>query len=128
MTDDPMQKIRDAVRQQLYHEDGRPRYIGKDDIPIEEHVDRSVEILKKMRHVRHAWSSDEERRRGVVNVVVIPSIVLDNIPVSITLAKPCATCDSPEEMKPSHDGSPNCESGSIASGGTRAHCTCDTCF
>jgi hypothetical protein len=29
---------------------------------------------------------------------------------------------------PRHDGSPNCESGSIASGGTNAHCTCDVCF
>lgn len=28
----------------------------------------------------------------------------------------------------SHNGSPLCESGSIASGGTSAHCTCDTCF
>lgn len=31
-------------------------------------------------------------------------------------------------MGPSHDGSKLCESGSIASGGTRAHCTCDVCF
>ncbi len=29
---------------------------------------------------------------------------------------------------PSHDGSRGCESGSIASGGNNAHCTCDTCF
>jgi len=29
---------------------------------------------------------------------------------------------------PSHDGSTHCESGSLASGGTHAHCTCDTCF
>lgn len=28
----------------------------------------------------------------------------------------------------SHDGSRGCKSGSIASGGTRAHCTCDACF
>lgn len=28
----------------------------------------------------------------------------------------------------SHNGSPRCRSGSIASGGTRAHCTCDTCY
>jgi hypothetical protein len=31
-------------------------------------------------------------------------------------------------MSPGHDGSRYCKSGSIASGGTRAHCTCDTCF
>ena len=31
-------------------------------------------------------------------------------------------------MGPSHNGSKGCESGSIASGGTRSHCTCDVCF
>lgn len=31
-------------------------------------------------------------------------------------------------FRPSHDGSPRCESGSLASGGTHAHCTCDACF
>lgn len=40
----------------------------------------------------------------------------------------CKTCMDPESFKPSHKGSAQCESGSIASGGTRAHCTCDTCF
>lgn len=29
---------------------------------------------------------------------------------------------------PNHAGSRYCQSGSIASGGHRAHCTCDTCF
>lgn len=29
---------------------------------------------------------------------------------------------------PSHEGSRNCKSGSIASGGTIAHCMCDVCF
>lgn len=29
---------------------------------------------------------------------------------------------------PSHDGSSRCQSGSLASGGRHAHCTCDTCF
>ena len=28
----------------------------------------------------------------------------------------------------SHNGSAGCRSGSIASGGSKAHCTCDTCF
>lgn len=31
-------------------------------------------------------------------------------------------------LAPSHRGSRNCESGSLASGGTIAHCTCDVCF
>jgi hypothetical protein len=29
---------------------------------------------------------------------------------------------------PTHNGSAGCRSGSIASGGTRAHCSCDTCY
>lgn len=29
---------------------------------------------------------------------------------------------------PSHLGSSHCLSGSLASGGKNAHCTCDTCF
>ena len=43
----------------------------------------------------------------------------------------CPECAYQRETKdpgPSHDGSPHCESGSLAAGGTHAHCTCDTCF
>jgi hypothetical protein len=35
--------------------------------------------------------------------------------------------ECPECMR-AHRGSSNCRSGSLASGGTRAHCACDTCF
>jgi hypothetical protein len=34
----------------------------------------------------------------------------------------------PLPFAPRHEGSVHCRSGSIASGGTHAHCTCDTCF
>ena len=43
----------------------------------------------------------------------------------------CPTCDEIEQrggFGPSHDGSPRCASGSIAAGGTHAHCACDVCF
>jgi hypothetical protein len=40
----------------------------------------------------------------------------------------CRTCASPETFKPSHNGSPRCQSGSIASGGKNAHCSCGVCF
>jgi hypothetical protein len=42
----------------------------------------------------------------------------------------CVTCERRGRgaMEPDHDGSSRCESGSIASGGTNAHCTCDVCF
>lgn len=57
---------------------------------------------------------------------------LEYYPRSTCRCEPhCDTCEDIEEMGgfgPSHNGSPRCESGSIASGGTRAHCTCDTCF
>lgn len=39
----------------------------------------------------------------------------------------CSTCQQ-EGMKPSHNGSKRCESGSIASGGDKDHCSCDICF
>lgn len=44
----------------------------------------------------------------------------------------CETCKLIHEVYngfgPSHEGSKRCESGSIASGGDRAHCTCSVCF
>lgn len=42
----------------------------------------------------------------------------------------CHECERYWETKfgPSHEGSVMCRSGSLASGGTRAHCTCNTCF
>lgn len=39
----------------------------------------------------------------------------------------CQTCTI-EGFRPSHWGSIRCESGSLASGGKNAHCTCNTCF
>ena len=39
----------------------------------------------------------------------------------------CPGCHE-EGMHPSHLGSMGCESGSIASGGYKAHCTCRACF
>jgi hypothetical protein len=43
------------------------------------------------------------------------------------LALECAGCRH-TGMNPSHRGSKRCQSGSVASGGTRTHCSCDTCF
>lgn len=43
--------------------------------------------------------------------------------------KTCPTCIKyAGQMAPSHEGSKRCQSGSIASGGHRSHCSCDTCF
>lgn len=54
----------------------------------------------------------------------------------VPLANPvegCPRCDREAKccfaMKPvRHYGSKGCQSGSLASGGTRSHCTCDRCF
>lgn len=41
----------------------------------------------------------------------------------------CPTCAGRlSGYGPGHAGSPTCESGAIAAGGTRAHCSCDVCF
>lgn len=41
----------------------------------------------------------------------------------------CNTClHSKGGLAPSHNGSIDCMSGSIASGGSTKHCTCDVCF
>jgi hypothetical protein len=41
----------------------------------------------------------------------------------------CPQCQRVDDVhKPSHDGSSSCQSGSIASGGTHSHCTCDRCY
>ena len=41
--------------------------------------------------------------------------------------KCCSQCHK-GGMMPPHFGSVNCKSGSIASGGTKQHCSCDICF
>ena len=41
----------------------------------------------------------------------------------------CKQCASaPFIGGPNHEGSIHCSSGSLSSGGTRSHCSCDTCF
>lgn len=40
----------------------------------------------------------------------------------------CSVCEESGSFKPSHEGSISCQSGSLASGGSKSHCTCDTCF
>ena len=41
----------------------------------------------------------------------------------------CRTCqEQVDKHGPRHAGSTYCESGSIASGGRNAHCSCDVCF
>ena len=58
------------------------------------------------------------------------AILLDrnyvHLPLKDLQRQGCGSCG--EYGAPSHNGSKSCESGSIASGGNKSHCTCDTCF
>lgn len=47
----------------------------------------------------------------------------------IAIEDACQICaENCGKIYPSHRGSSRCESGSIASGGNKTHCTCDICF
>lgn len=53
-------------------------------------------------------------------------LVMDEVGV-VWFDSECAGCHT-SGMYPSHSGSLGCESGSLRSGGKRAHCACDACF
>lgn len=52
--------------------------------------------------------------------------ILDNTGV-VWYDTRCPGCQV-HSMYPHHQGNPSCQSGSLASGGTVTHCTCDACF
>jgi len=52
----------------------------------------------------------------------------DTLPALPPECQTCILIAARGGFGPSHDGSEHCESGSIASGGDVAHCTCDVCF
>ena len=54
--------------------------------------------------------------------------VVEEKALEIKTKKICGLCTDKDTMGPSHNGKKNCESGSIASGGNKSHCTCDICF
>lgn len=51
---------------------------------------------------------------------------LDRTPYKSFPESDCAECRQGSPV--SHNGSPRCQSFSIAAGGHRAHCTCDVCY
>ena len=58
-----------------------------------------------------------------------PGIKADHYHIIEQPRPECSQCrEIGTGMGPSHDGSKSCESGSIASGGKRSHCSCDVCF
>lgn len=65
----------------------------------------------------------------------VKAVLVSPPPPSVTLRPQDNGCHYCAEIRekhkgfgPSHNGSRSCRSGSIASGGNRSHCTCDTCF
>ena len=70
-----------------------------------------------------------DRRARKVRVVFAGGdfLIVDR-ELGVEAERPAKHCDGCREGGPSHYGSARCESGSLASGGTRAHCSCDRCF
>lgn len=85
--------------------------------------------------VRRTWLVSLLSERGdVLDYGEAPTLEAALAQLVVTLeavaAGQCAQCArAPHDPgTPNHDGSDRCRSGSIASGGTNAHCTCDTCY
>ena len=73
---------------------------------------------------------DPGPRRGVVPVKLPPPREVTPEERKAKSWPGCPECERYATfcMAPSHCGSTFCQSGSLASGGTRAHCSCDSCF
>lgn len=84
------------------------------------------DTVPRIRLCDDCYPGNEEWFEGS-GMKVRPALIIERM----GLVDGCQTCDEERangKAAPSHAGSPNCESGSIASGGKDAHCTCNTCF
>lgn len=87
-------------------------------------------VANGVRHVtlREAWNAcDHLMARWFLPTDARIMREGDPIPWAVYSCSGCAPFIA-GGLAPSHRGSRNCESGSLASGGTIAHCTCDVCF
>lgn len=77
-------------------------------------------------------TNDTEARMGQLRRVAESMVDAVLAPPPAPASGECLTCFEIRERHggfgPRHAGSESCESGSIASGGDRAHCSCDRCF
>lgn len=73
-------------------------------------------------------NANELRRRAIVEQ--LREMQARRVELESELTELCPICVDCERgaHAPSHNGFYMCRSGSIASGGNQAHCTCDTCF
>ena len=76
--------------------------------------------------------TEEKTNRARMSALAAPGLYRgmppENPPPPPADCKECQEITNHGGFGPSHNGARSCESGSIASGGNRAHCTCDTCF
>ncbi|KKK66460.1 hypothetical protein LCGC14_2963860, partial [marine sediment metagenome] len=100
---------------------------------------RSVGAYEVFAEVTKALGGVPEHPLKVVDCTCIPCICKEHclgcgartcMAHELALKSSCASCESQQggQMGPTHKGSSFCESGSIASGGNKSHCTCDVCF
>lgn len=91
---------------------------------------RAIEIYLKLKREGHVTNSGEDSLQAVLLRQETITIKVRQGQASVEdlqKAGGCPTCQI-KGMKPDHDGSARCESGSIASGGNKSHCSCDICF
>ena len=93
--------------------------------------------VEKVGHHYHVIAYDE-LNRPLLMIEGTASLSMAETKQKCTLVQDCPTCrrqargvalmNTALAAGPQHFGSRNCRSGSIASGGTRAHCCCDSCY
>jgi DNA-damage-inducible protein D len=82
--------------------------------------EESIKKIESARKKKPSVRAIEEHPKALANVEPIKA------PETIEMVAGCSECEKGSPVR--HFGSVGCKSGSLASGGTRAHCTCDTCF
>lgn len=89
-------------------------------------LDSAIGAGNRLWHrVRATYSTGES--------VIVPHTTRANRDDAVAMMKlldSCPDCVAShmQGARPSHFGSPNCFSGSLASGGNRAHCDCPVCY
>lgn len=80
----------------------------------------------------YGYGKTETDARAAASKSFQEQVELSRIYVEADRRGECRTCAAIRILHhgfgPSHDGSRNCKSGSIASGGNITHCTCSPCF
>ena len=93
------------------------------------HREAGAEVRKTIAKISGVMPEDLEPEESIKKIAAARK-KLDKPPTPLPPADDkvvgCSVCDGDSPVR--HFGSKLCKSGSLASGGDRAHCTCDTCF